>query len=257
MASAEALLSVESSGRDKGSELASLVQSLSLNERDLTTDFSDAMSSLESVLNTSEIKSGTGDMSEALTVMEVGLHPVADTKSGSMGQVGNVPAVTVNEEKFGDISSIGISGSVSSSSSIGGLTSSSRKRCGGVVMGEGKRDCTGRSTMSSQPMSVSVPNLTSADSEPLTHSLLETFAQVARRRGGSATMPTASGVCGTGGMAPHAPNVPASVSNVRTGLGQLIGGPPPSLAHPVFSPSTHSMSSLVRLALSSHFHLPG
>ncbi|XP_045131786.1 E3 ubiquitin-protein ligase HECTD1-like isoform X6 [Portunus trituberculatus] len=257
VASAEALLSVESSGRDKGSELASLVQSLSLNERDLTTDFSDAMSSLESVLNTSEIKSGTGDMSEALTVMEVGLHPVADTKSGSMGQVGNVPAVTVNEEKFGDISSIGISGSVSSSSSIGGLTGSSRKRCGGVVMGEGKRDCTGRSTMSSQPMSVSVPNLTSADSEPLTHSLLETFAQVARRRGGSATMPTASGVCGTGGMAPHAPNVPASVSNVRTGLGQLIGGPPPSLAHPVFSPSTHSMSSLVRLALSSHFHLPG
>ncbi|XP_045131795.1 E3 ubiquitin-protein ligase HECTD1-like isoform X14 [Portunus trituberculatus] len=60
VASAEALLSVESSGRDKGSELASLVQSLSLNERDLTTDFSDAMSSLESVLNTSEIKSATG-----------------------------------------------------------------------------------------------------------------------------------------------------------------------------------------------------
>lgn len=252
VASAEALLSVESSGRDKGSELASLVQSLSLNDRDLTTDFSDAMSSLESVLNTSEIKSGTGDMNEALTVMDVGLHPVADTKS-----VGNCPTVTVNEEKFGDISSIGISGSVSSSSSIGGFTSSSRKRCGGVVMGEGKRDCTGRSTMSSQPMSVSVPNLTSADSEPLTHSLLETFAQVARRRGGSATMPTASGVCGTGGMTPHSPNVPASVSNVRTGLGQLIGGPPPSLAHPVFSPSTHSMSSLVRLALSSHFHLPG
>ncbi|XP_069935867.1 E3 ubiquitin-protein ligase HECTD1 isoform X2 [Cherax quadricarinatus] len=258
VASAEALLSVESSGREKGNELASLVQSLSLNDRDITSDFSDAMSSLESVLNTSDIKSGTGDMSEAMTVMDVGLHPTSDTKVGSMGQAGECPALTVNEEKFGDISSIGISGSVSSSSSsIGGLTSSSRKRCGGVVTGEGKRDCTGRSTMSSQPMSVSVPNLTSADTEPLTHSLLETFTQVARRRGGSATMPPSTGVCGSGGMAPHAPNVPASISNVRTGLGQLIGGPPPSLAHPVFSPSTHSMSSLVRLALSSHFHLPG
>ncbi|KAG7160057.1 E3 ubiquitin-protein ligase HECTD1-like [Homarus americanus] len=258
VASAEALLSVEGSGREKGNELASLVQSLSLNDRDITSEFSDAMSSLESVLNTSDIKSGTGDMSEAMTVMDVGLHPTPDTKTGSMGLAGDCPAVTVNEEKFGDISSIGISGSVSSSSSsIGGLTSSSRKRCGGVVMGEGKRDCTGRSTMSSQPMSVSVPNLTSADSEPLTHSLLETFAQVARRRGGSATMPPGTGVCSNGGMAPHAPNLPASVSNVRTGLGQLIGGPPPSLAHPVFSPSTHSMSSLVRLALSSHFHLPG
>ncbi|XP_037777224.1 E3 ubiquitin-protein ligase HECTD1-like isoform X5 [Penaeus monodon] len=259
VASAEALLSVEGSGRDKGSELATLVQSLSLHDRDLTSDFSDAMSSLESVLNTSDIKSGTGDMSEAMTVMDVGLHPTADSsKSGHLAQAGECPAVTVNEEKLGELGNLGISGSVSSSSSsIGGVSSSSRKRCGGVVTGEGKRDCTGRSAMSSQPMSVSVPNLTSADSEPLTHSLLETFAQVARRRGGSATMPPGSGICGSGGVAPHAPNVPASVTNMRTGLGQLIGGPPPTLAHPVFSPSTHSMSSLVRLALSSHFHLPG
>lgn len=259
VASAEALLSVEGSGRDKGSELATLVQSLSLHDRDLTSDFSDAMSSLESVLNTSDIKSGTGDMSEAMTVMDVGLHPSADSsKSGHLAQAGECPAVTVNEEKLGELGNLGISGSVSSSSSsIGGVSSSSRKRCGGVVTGEGKRDCTGRSAMSSQPMSVSVPNLTSADSEPLTHSLLETFAQVARRRGGSATMPPGSGICGSGGVAPHAPNVPASVTNMRTGLGQLIGGPPPTLAHPVFSPSTHSMSSLVRLALSSHFHLPG
>ncbi|KAK3859367.1 hypothetical protein Pcinc_034518 [Petrolisthes cinctipes] len=264
VASAEALLSVEGSGREKGSELASLVQSLSLTDRDLTSDLSDAMSSLESVLNTSDIKSGTGDMSDALTVVEVGLPPAPDIKPNSVGQVGNCPSVTVNEEKFGDISSIGMSGSVSvgGGSGIGGMnvsgSSSSRKRCGGgVVAGEGKRDCTGRSAMSSQPMSVSVPNLTSADSEPLTHSLLETFAQVARRRGGSTNVPPATGMCGSGGMVPHAPNVPTNISNVRTGLGQLIGGPPPSLAHPVFSPSTHSMSSLVRLALSSHFHLPG
>ncbi|XP_064113960.1 E3 ubiquitin-protein ligase HECTD1-like isoform X12 [Macrobrachium nipponense] len=65
VASAEALLSVEGSGRDKGSELASLVQSLSLQDRDLTSDFSDAMSSLESVLNTSDIKSGSGPLSTA------------------------------------------------------------------------------------------------------------------------------------------------------------------------------------------------
>ncbi|XP_069975690.1 E3 ubiquitin-protein ligase HECTD1 isoform X13 [Penaeus vannamei] len=65
VASAEALLSVEGSGRDKGSELATLVQSLSLHDRDLTSDFSDAMSSLESVLNTSDIKSGSGLLSTA------------------------------------------------------------------------------------------------------------------------------------------------------------------------------------------------
>ncbi|XP_069935909.1 E3 ubiquitin-protein ligase HECTD1 isoform X7 [Cherax quadricarinatus] len=65
VASAEALLSVESSGREKGNELASLVQSLSLNDRDITSDFSDAMSSLESVLNTSDIKSGSGPLSTA------------------------------------------------------------------------------------------------------------------------------------------------------------------------------------------------
>ncbi|XP_066988994.1 E3 ubiquitin-protein ligase HECTD1 isoform X6 [Macrobrachium rosenbergii] len=263
VASAEALLSVEGSGRDKGSELASLVQSLSLQDRDLTSDFSDAMSSLESVLNTSDIKSGMSDVTEAITVMDVGLQQNSNSKSNSIVHSGGEcpPSVMVNEEKFGELGhNVGMFSGSSSSSSIGGIASSSstssRKRCGGVVTGEGKRDCTGRSAMSSQPMSVSVPNLTSADSEPLTHSLLETFAQVARRRGGSATMAPSSGVCGSGGMVPHAPNVPASVSNVRTGLGQLIGGPPPSLAHPVFSPSTHSMSSLVRLALSSHIHLP-
>nr|XP_045592410.1 E3 ubiquitin-protein ligase HECTD1-like isoform X9 [Procambarus clarkii] len=65
VASAEALLSVEGSGREKGNELASLVQSLSLNDRDITSDFSDAMSSLESVLNTSDIKSGSGPLSTA------------------------------------------------------------------------------------------------------------------------------------------------------------------------------------------------
>ncbi|XP_063603780.1 E3 ubiquitin-protein ligase HECTD1-like isoform X10 [Penaeus indicus] len=139
VASAEALLSVEGSGRDKGSELATLVQSLSLHDRDLTSDFSDAMSSLESVLNTSDIKSGTGDMSEAMTVMDVGLHPTADSsKSGHLAQAGECPAVTVNEEKLGELGNLGISGSVSSSSSsIGGVSSSSRKRCGGVVTGSG------------------------------------------------------------------------------------------------------------------------
>ena len=105
VASAEALLSVEGSGRDKGSELATLVQSLSLQDRDLTSDFSDAMSSLESVLNTSDIKSGMSDVTEAITVVDVGLHQNSDSKSNPIVPSGGEcpPSVTVNEEKLGEL----------------------------------------------------------------------------------------------------------------------------------------------------------
>ncbi|XP_045131794.1 E3 ubiquitin-protein ligase HECTD1-like isoform X13 [Portunus trituberculatus] len=115
VASAEALLSVESSGRDKGSELASLVQSLSLNERDLTTDFSDAMSSLESVLNTSEIKSGPGPLSTAQSYPTLTSGTTSTTSTTATG----VAATSTSNQPSTNLSSFphGLTMSLTSTSS--------------------------------------------------------------------------------------------------------------------------------------------
>lgn len=111
----------------------------------------------------------------------------------------------------------------------------------------------------SNPMSVSVPNLTSASGTntmetSATAGLLETFAAMARRR-------TLGAVTGGGGGGS------SGASGAGSGTGNAGGGgagniPSPSCTTPSPSPSPgsslfprgpSSVSSLVRLALSSNF----
>ncbi|KAB7498063.1 E3 ubiquitin-protein ligase HECTD1 [Armadillidium nasatum] len=144
-------------------------------------------------------------------------------------------------------------------------------------------------TASPQPMSVSVPNLTLAE-EPLATSLLETFATVAGRRlapsttaitqrtsvGAAGTRSLtggaiSTGVGGSGGglvSSLHSLGLPRqqtlTYSSHHRPSHQLdvsvgSGNTAPSLGQSGLLPTvgTHSVSSLVRLALSSHFHFPG
>ncbi|XP_058454046.1 E3 ubiquitin-protein ligase Ufd4 isoform X2 [Malaya genurostris] len=107
------------------------------------------------------------------------------------------------------------------------------------------------------PMSVSVPNLTSNDNNAQQESqtppgLLETFAAIARRRtSGSSGSPnnhlnnqqTVSGTPGSSGANQTQPNNQLSsvVSNIQASTGFFPRGP-------------NSVTSLVKLALSSNFH---
>jgi E3 ubiquitin-protein ligase HECTD1 len=121
------------------------------------------------------------------------------------------------------------------------------------------KDASGGSVVVSNPMSVSVPNLTSASGTntmetSATAGLLETFAAMARRR-------TLGAVTGGGGGGS------SGASGTGSGTGNAGGGgagniPSPSCTTPSPSPSPgsslfprgpSSVSSLVRLALSSNF----
>lgn len=116
------------------------------------------------------------------------------------------------------------------------------------------KDASGGSVVVSNPMSVSVPNLTSASGTntmetSATAGLLETFAAMARRR-------TLGAVTGGGGSSG------ASGTGSGTGNGGAGNIPSPSCTTPSPSPSPgsslfprgpSSVSSLVRLALSSNF----
>ena len=119
------------------------------------------------------------------------------------------------------------------------------------------KDASGGSVVVSNPMSVSVPNLTSASGTntmetSATAGLLETFAAMARRRtlgamtggsGGSSASGTGSGTgnAGSGG----AGNIPSPSCTTPS--------PSPSPGSSLFPRGPSSVSSLVRLALSSNF----
>lgn len=116
----------------------------------------------------------------------------------------------------------------------------------------------GGSVVVSNPMSVSVPNLTSASGTntmetSATAGLLETFAAMARRRtlgavtggggGGSGGSGTGSGTGNAGGGG--AGNIPSPSCTTPS--------PSPSPGSSLFPRGPSSVSSLVRLALSSNF----
>ena len=287
VASAEALLSVEgsssSSRMDKKTQLASLVNSLSLNDAPNSIS-----TNLHRILGSNE-----------------------STSSFMMDTSRVCPSTAIDEEKNDNEESniLGIENDTS-----GGSIGTRRSRCPASSTNEGKRDL--RPAMSSQPMSVSVPNLTSTDSEPLAQSLLETFAAVTGRRlagGSNASSNTTSagnlitGTITSNSNTSNSAHISSNVDSCVMGLGShtitetgtggvgsnlwcggqqhhqlqhqttapksqqiqqmqqppqqqsVVRGAIPSLSGGSLFPAsaTHSVSSLVRLALSSHFHFPG
>lgn len=116
------------------------------------------------------------------------------------------------------------------------------------------KDASGGSVVVSNPMSVSVPNLTSTSGTntmetSATAGLLETFAAMARRRtlgavtggGGASGTGSGTGNAGSGG----AGNIPSPSCTTPS--------PSPSPGSSLFPRGPSSVSSLVRLALSSNF----
>jgi len=115
------------------------------------------------------------------------------------------------------------------------------------------KDASGGSVVVSNPMSVSVPNLTSASGTntmetSATAGLLETFAAMARRRtlgavtgGGGSGTGSGTGNAGSGG----AGNISSPSCTTPS--------PSPSPGSSLFPRGPSSVSSLVRLALSSNF----
>ena len=241
VASAEALLSVEGSGSarvDKKAQLTSLVNSLSLNDTPVTH-----------------------------ALQSTNLHKILGAEDDLPEKMPPCPSISTDEEKDENIGDSNYAGR--------------RRRAPSAA--EGKRES--RQTKS-QPMSVSVPNLTSADSEPPAQSFLETFAAVTGRRlaGGGVGDSSNDDGCAMGSNL-HA-NIEGVGNDLRCGTGRhpqhrqqrqpplpqlappqqqtqpqqsIIRGAIPSLSGGSLFPAstTHSVSSLVRLALSSHFHFPG
>ncbi|XP_026465706.1 E3 ubiquitin-protein ligase Ufd4 isoform X4 [Ctenocephalides felis] len=146
--------------------------------------------------------------------------------------------------------------------SSGSIDKYSNKQVDEGCTGSGKDDAelnARNSTNNSNPMSVSVPNLASESNNQIettsTAGLLETFAAMARRRtlgsvisqvgGGSATATT------TAQSQPTTGGVSNVIANCQTSNNQHSGG---GVTGSFFPRGPNSVSSLVRLALSSNFH---
>ncbi|XP_069704389.1 E3 ubiquitin-protein ligase HECTD1 isoform X7 [Periplaneta americana] len=198
----------------------------------------------------------SGELLPSTLLVGTGQQPSSATSIGLMAAT-LAPSVRISVS----------GGQESSDSSVNeekGLRIKNRQPPAAVVESKREKECSskekepsGGSVVVSNPMSVSVPNLTSAAGTntmetSATAGLLETFAAMARRRtlgavtsgsGSTGGSGTGSGAGGTGSGG--AGNIPSPSCTTPS--------PSPSPGSSLFPRGPSSVSSLVRLALSSNF----